>query len=466
MVRKRIQQVRASRFARDSGVLQAGSLMLALLGLAGVLALSHILGAERQAEFYLASAVFGALWFALNLGVAAVATSRVAQASKAGELGEVRDWMTFAVEATLLMGILCAVITWFLVPDLLHWWSGSRSDHTEDVAFLAALLALEPLVGLPRLVATVGLQGTRRAASLTRLENSSELVRVLLVVVGALWQGGALGAVLGQLAAAVAGVFFAFYYYGRERRGRGDLPTMTSVFGRLGRVRMAGRWGLGLRMGLVRNIDAYSVQVMPALVLDRYGDTEWVAYLRIAQRIVGVLRLFVTGVGRTGLAALSEAASHGDRRRLGWVYRRTTALGGLCVFLMSLVLVPILPWFLSHFWPYDYVQPVWTYVLILIPGMMVMGFSVVNDVFYLITGRLKVGIWISIANFLVQIPLLFLLAARYPEKGVAIALSLIYASSAAHVIYALGWLRTHDQNLPEEFSEPVQTEQPEPPAIR
>ncbi|MEZ5974847.1 MAG: hypothetical protein R3E96_08380 [Planctomycetota bacterium] len=114
MVRKRIQQVRASRFARDSGVLQAGSLMLALLGLAGVLALSHILGAERQAEFYLASAVFGALWFALNLGVAAVATSRVAQASKAGELGEVRDWMTFAVEATLLMGILCAVIT--LVP--------------------------------------------------------------------------------------------------------------------------------------------------------------------------------------------------------------------------------------------------------------------------------------------------------------------------------------------------------------
>ncbi|MEZ5974848.1 MAG: hypothetical protein R3E96_08385 [Planctomycetota bacterium] len=30
-------------------------------------------------------------------------------------------------------------------------------------------------------------------------------MRVLLVVVGALWQGGALGAVLGQLAAAVAG---------------------------------------------------------------------------------------------------------------------------------------------------------------------------------------------------------------------------------------------------------------------
>ena len=55
------KQIQGSRFARDSTVLQAGSLMLACLGLVGVLCLSHILGASRQGEYYLSMAVFHGL---------------------------------------------------------------------------------------------------------------------------------------------------------------------------------------------------------------------------------------------------------------------------------------------------------------------------------------------------------------------------------------------------------------------
>ena len=435
------RRVRASRFARDSTILQAGSLMLALVSLAGVLLLSHILGATRQGEYYLSIAVFSALWFALNLGVQAVAGTMVAAAHARGDDSDVRDWLAFALEATLLMGAVCAVLCWFAVPSILEWWLGEDSRHAGRVAYYAFLLALEPLIGLPKLLCLVAFQGQRRMASLTRLENATELTRVVLVVAGAFWTGSVLGAILGQLIAAVLGIGLAWMYYRQERAKRPGLPPMGAVLARVGRVRLAGRWGLGIRMGLVRNIDAYSVQVLPALILDRFGSTRWVAYLRIAQRIVAVLRLLVTGVGRTGLAALGQAGTSPDRRRFAKVYRQTTLLGGLTVIVFAAVLVPILPWFLRTFWPHDYVRPVQTCVLILIPGAIVMGFSVVNDVFYLVSKRLTVGIGISVFNFVVQMPLLFWLASQWPELGVPIGLSVIYSSSALHIFYALSWLR-------------------------
>ena len=443
------RRVRASRFARDSTILQAGSLMLSMVSLVGVLMLSHILGATRQGEYYLAIAVFSALWFALNLGVQAVAGTMVAAAHERGAEGEVRDWLAFALEATLLMGTVCAVLSWFVVPSLLDWWLGEDARHAGRVAYYAFLLSLEPLIGLPKLLCLVAFQGQRRMASLTRLENSTELLRVVLVVGGAFWTGSVLGAVIGQLVAVVLGCAFAGMYYQQERRQRPGLPSMGSVFARIGRVRLAGRWGLGIRMGLVRNIDAYSVQVLPALILDRFGSTAWVAYLRIAQRIVAVLRLLVTGVGRTGLAALGQAGVSQDPKRFARVYRQTTLLGGLTVLVFAALLVPVLPWFLKAFWPHDYVEPVRVCVLILIPGAIVMGFSVVNDVFYLVSKRLSVGIGISVFNFVVQMPLLYWLASRWPELGVPIGLSVIYSSSALHIFYALSWLRRDLARSPE-----------------
>lgn len=447
-------RVRESRFARDSTILQLGSLLMSMLSLVGVLLLSHILGARKQGEYYLGIAVFSALWFALNLGVHAVASTMVAAAHEREDESEVRDWLAFALEATLLMGTLCAVLCWFLVPSLLDWWLGEDSSHAGRVAFYTFLLALEPLIALPKLLCLVAFQGQRRMGSLTRLENSSEWLRVLLVVAGAFWSGSVLGAVVGQLIAATLSCALAWMYYRQERSYRPGLPTMGSVIRRIGRVRLAGRWGLGIRMGLVRNIDAYSVQVLPALILDRFGSTQWVAYLRIAQRIVAVLRLLVTGVGRTGLAALGQAGVAADRTRFAKVYRQTTLIGGLTVIAFAAVLVPILPWFLRTFWPQDYVQPVQTCVLILIPGAIVMGFSVVNDVFYLVSKRLNVGIAISVWNFVLQMPLLFWMASRWPELGVPIGLSVIYSSSALHIIYALYWLRRNQGGRAAPLSQP------------
>ncbi|MDF1838651.1 MAG: oligosaccharide flippase family protein, partial [Planctomycetota bacterium] len=338
-----MRTIQGSRFARDSTVLQAGSILLAGSGLMATFALSHILGAFKQGEYYLGIAVFTALWFLLNLGVASVATQRVAAASEVDDREGVRDWLAFALEATLLMGTVCALLCWWVLPWALDWWLAGDGGQAQRVALYALLLALEPLVGLPRLLCTVAFQGQRRMASLTRMENAQELSRAFLVIAGAFWTGSVMGAVLGQLAAAVLGCGIAFHFYAKERGKGKDLPSPLSVFARIGRVRMRGRWGLGVRMGLVRNIDAYAVMVLPSLILGRYGSAQWVTYLRIAQRFVNVLKLFMAGVGRTGFVALSTAGQDPDPRRLYRVYRQTSLIGGACVIGVSLILLPFLP---------------------------------------------------------------------------------------------------------------------------
>ncbi len=448
-----VRSIKNSRFARDSTVLQAGSLLLAGSGLLAALALSHILGASMLGEYYLGVAVFTALWFALNLGVATLVTSKVATASQSKNTAEVRDWMAFAMEATLLTGSFCALVCWLVLPNVLDWWLSGDASQADRVAHYAVLLALEPLIGLPRLLCVISFQGQRRMASLTRMENVQELSRALLVIAGAFWTGSVLGAVIGQLIAAILGIGIALHFYRNERLKDDRLPSFWSVFARIGRVRIRGRWGLGIRMGLVRNIDAYAVQVLPSLVLGRYGSTDLVTYLRVAQRFTNVLKLFMGGVGRTGFAALSAAGKDSDPRRFGRVYRHISLLGGACVLAASCVLLPILPWFMDRYWPADFAAPVWNFVLILMPGMWLMGFSVVNDVFYLITNRLHIGILISTVSFIGLIPVFFLMANLMPEKGIAIALSLTYSTSIVHVICAFVWLRRRQhQSFPENVS--------------
>ncbi len=416
-------------------------------GLVATIALSHILGASELGEFYMGVVVYSSLWFALNLGVTAVASSKVAAATKSGDVDEVRDWMAFSLEATLLMGALCLLLCWTVLPGVVEWWIAGDGEQAQRVAHFAVLLALEPLISLPRLLCSVAFQGQRRMASLARMENVQELCRTFLVIGGAFWTGSALGAVIGQLISTAIGNGVALHYYRKELSQDDNLPSYSSVVRRIGKVRMRGRWGLGVRMGLVRNLDIYAVQVLPSLVLGRYGTTESVTYLRVAQRFIGVLKLSTVGVGRTGFAVLSAAGGEKDPSHFGKVYRRTSLIGGLCVIAASIVLWPFLPWFLTSFWPSDFKEPVLGFVLILMPGLWLMGFSVVNGAFYLVADRLQVGIWITTIAFILIVPLMFVLAHLMPQHGIAIALSLAYSASISHVIYALIWFHKGQQGF-------------------
>ncbi len=86
--------------------------------------------------------------------------------------------------------------------------------------------------------------------------------------------------------------------------------------------------------------------------------------------------------------------------------------------------------------PRDYDGPVWSCLLIHTPGVLLLGFSAVNDTFYLVTGKLHVVIALSGLGLVVRTSVMAGLAALMPTVSVAYGLSFTCAWSVLYVAYA------------------------------
>lgn len=428
-----------SRFLRDSATLQIGALCISAGNLLGVIALTHVLGARNQGELYLSIATYSLLWFLIGLGLTPVAIGHVARAAGHGDRDEAAAWLAHLGKVTAVLALALLVFAQLLLPAATEAWLGGRVQDAQRVARDAVLLCATPLLEVPRLVALSGLTGTRRMAAVARVENGHEALRVALTVSGALITGDARGPVLGMLAASALGSCLGIEAWIREARA-GHLPGPRAVL----RPRVRLGWAAGLRegvqMGFVRNINVATSQVLPSLILGRFGSPAWVAYLRVAQRFTDVARMLAQGISRTALPALSDSGVLHDPTRLRRAYWRASGLSGITVGAGLLVGLALAPKLVALLLPRDYATPVWTCLWILTPGVLVLGFSAVNDTFYLVTGNLRVVLAFSVVGLFVNSAMMAGLAALWPDIGVACGLSFTYAWSLLYIAYAGWWL--------------------------
>jgi O-antigen/teichoic acid export membrane protein len=302
-----------------------------------------------------------------------------------------------------------------------------------------------PLLDVPRIVCSAALQGERRMPSLARIDMGQELCRLVFVVAGALILGSADGAVGGMLAASACGGALALDAYRRERLAPDSaLPSLwTALRSRSVPARRALREGV--QVGLVRNVDALGVQTFPTLILGSLGNRDWVAYLKIAQRMVAVARLLMQGINRTALPALAQLAGVRDIAGLRRTYWKASFLSGATITAGVLLTLPILPFVIERLFPRDFAGPVWTMILILAPGLCIVSFSVANDVFYLVTQQMRVAILLSIVGLFVNTAQVALFAWWLPTIGVAIGLTVTCLWSLVHMAYAWNWFRRHPE---------------------
>jgi len=427
-----------NRLLRDTATLQVGTLLNALSNLAGTIAIAYLLGAREQGRFYVAIALYSLLWFVLNQGVHTAAVAQVAAATSRGLVQKSAAWLAFVAKAYVVIGLVLAAAGWLLLP-----LAGRHLFHVDEEPIRWALwLTISPLVEMPRVVAGVGLQGTRRMLPFARVENAQELARLFLVVSGALLTGTAAGAIAGTLLSSAVGSVVAIELYRAERRRVPDLlPPLREIARQVRDVPLRVGLPLGIKMGLVRSIDAIATQVLPSLVLQRFGTSEWVAYLRIAQRLMAIPLLFMQGVSRAVLPALSELVGLRDMDRFRRTYVRATLISGAVGCTALLLCVLVLPAVLDLTFPRSYREPVWIAALILLPGCMVLSFSIANDTFYLATDTLRVGVLLCVAGLLVNGAVVTLLAAQVPTTGVAWGLSFTLATSVMHHVHAALWFR-------------------------
>lgn len=98
------------KFLRDTTTLQVGALLNAGGNFLSAVALTHLLGARRQGEFYVAIAMYSFLWYIVNLGLVSVTVSQVAAATARGGREKAGAWLAYLAKAYFALGAAVAVV--------------------------------------------------------------------------------------------------------------------------------------------------------------------------------------------------------------------------------------------------------------------------------------------------------------------------------------------------------------------
>ncbi|MCK6447359.1 MAG: lipopolysaccharide biosynthesis protein [Planctomycetes bacterium] len=442
------------RFVRDSITLQIGAAVTAIGNATSGLLLAHILQADGTGQFYVAVSLYSFLWFVVNQGFVQATVTQVAAANSRGLSEKVTGWTAWLLKSSVIFGVLLIVLGFVTLPTVAE----VVLKEDRQLGWWAAWLSISPLLETPRVVACAVLQGTRNMLALAQIENAQEAMRVFLVLAGATITRSPEGAVLGTVIASAFGSLIAMEVYRRERKKPGTaLPRASAIIAFVPRAPLLFGMRLGFKLGIVRGLNALCLEIVPTLLLARFGTTAWVAYMRNAQRLMRVLSVVMQGISRAALPTFSERAGLKDMDGLRRAYWKASTLSGTIITAGGVLLLPGL-WLVLHLLPHDFFDPVWALCLILAPGFVVMSFSSANDAFYIVTDTLKVGVRITVIGAAISVVMLYLLAWWHPTTGVAWGLSLMMACSAIHLFYAAWYFRKHAHEklpVPEEATVPT-----------
>lgn len=430
-LRKAAGRVVGSKFARNAAALQAGAGLNAAGNLASTVALAHILGARLQGQYIVAQALYSLLFFFVNLGLVQAAVTRVAAAHQEGDSKKTLDWLAFLLKAQGLTAVVLFGVGFLTLEGLAAYFGAEAGE-----ARWALILCATPLLEGPRIVAGAAFQGTRRMGALAQTENGQEMVRVFLVVAGALLTNSPLGSVVGLVLSSAFGSVVGLDMYGRMRRTHGaDLPSFGQIVRRSFGVPISLGLRLGLKIGILRNTNSLVLKILPVLIIKYFARSEAVTYFRIAQSIMNLPLMLMQGISRTALPVMSQKAAGSDLSvfRSTWT-KITLVSGGLIAagILFSLALIPVA---VKMVFPPDYVDPVTLQAWILSIGFVIFSFAVAVDSFYITANKLGVAIRINLLGLFVCPLASIFLAMRLPETGVAWGVSLGMSWVLIHFIY-------------------------------
>jgi O-antigen/teichoic acid export membrane protein len=433
-----VRQRLRNKFVRDTATLQAGSFLTAIGNFASAAALAFLLGPREQGRYYLAISLYALLWLMMNQGFVGATVSQVAAANARGLSRKIAAWLAYLAKAYVVLGVVLVTLGALLLSRI----AVEVFHAPPESARWALWLTITPFLEMPRVVVCAAFQGTRRMLPLTQVENSQEISRVFLVVVGVLAFRSAEGAILGTLlASALSSIIAVEVYLLARKENPAGLPAFPEIAGLVREVPLRSGLALGTRLGFFRSVDAILREVLPTLLLNRYGTEEWVAYLRIAQRIFGAPLMFLQGISRSALPVFSEIAGMKDFERLRRTYWKAVLYSGSFISSGLLLTMLCVKPLLRATFPESYWEPVFLTCLVLLPGYLIVSFSIGSDTFYLVSDNLKAGVILCILGFLVCAAAQIVLASQIRTTGAAWGLSFTLSVSLIHFVYAAWWFR-------------------------
>jgi len=449
-----IKRLTQSRFARDAGLLQLSGLFVAGSALLSSVLLAHLIRAGPQGDYFLALLGFGLCYMLLGTGMQPAVVSQVAAARAREQWEKVSAWLAFAFKAQVAIGVLMLLLGPIVVVPLVEFVT-----HDHAIGVLSWWLCLTPILEAPKTMATCALQGGRRMRALARMEAIVEAVRLVCVVGAVLLEPTTQAAVVGTLvASALAGVIALLALRREARQAGAYLPSVRAALACVRDVPLRHGLPLGMRMGIMRSTDALAFNVLPGLILKHVGElrgladsSEWVAYFRVAQRIMQIPVVLLQGISRTALPSLSHAVGAGDPEHFKRLFVKVSGLGGVLVAGGLLLAYPVVLLVVKLYEP-SYHEPVGRLAGILAIGLALVGFAGALDSFYIATNRLRVAIVIALVGIVVTMPILVWCVYRDPHYGVAWGLVVTQSWMLLHYVYVARYFKTgrhrHDLRAP------------------
>lgn len=424
------------RFVRDAATLQVAALINQSSQLLSTVAIAFLLGSRGQGLFVSALALQALFFFLINLGVTQAVVSQIAAAAARGNDFKLAGWIAFLAKTILIFGAGILAIAYFTLPAI-----GERFFHDRQIGIWAFWLCFVPLLELPKLVALVAFQGTRRMLLLGQVENGHEMVRFFLVVLGALIYQSPEGAILGTIASSGVGSILALALYHQARRDGGyPLPGPREIIARMRDVQIRQGIRQGLRIALLKNGQVLFGTVFPRLILGSVVGMSWVAYFHIAQRFMMVPMMMAQGVSRTLLPALGELAGLRDITRLRRLFARASLVTGGLISAALLGVLFSIPFLTPILFPEDYARPVFHYAWILTLGYVPFAFAVGIESFFIVANRVRVWLLLTVLGALITIPTNVWLILTIPYTGTAWGLSLYQSWVLVHLGYITWFL--------------------------
>lgn len=435
---RRIAQALRHKFVRDAATLQVAGVLNQASQVLSTVVLAYLLGAKGQGLFVSAVALQALFYFLINFGITQATTGQIAAAAARGNEFKSSGWIAFIAKLMVVFGVALFAVGGLVLPRIAEIFYGER-----QVGVWAWWLCAQPVLDLPKVVASVAFQGTRRMLFLGQLENGHELVRFFLVILGATISASPAGAVVGHLVASGIGSILALELYREARRDRGyPLPGVREIAARMRDVKIRQGIRLGLRVGLLKNGQSLFGNVFPRLIIGIVADVSWVTYFHIAQRIMMVPMMLALGVSRTMLPALGELAGLKDLARFRRLFFRVTLITGGVIGSAILASLPLVRPLVERLFPEDYARPVFHYAWILALGYVPFAFGVALESFYIVSNQVRAWLWLTVLGAAITIPTNVWLILEVPYTGTAWGLSLYQSWVLVHLCYATWFLRT------------------------
>lgn len=439
---QRLSRKLGNKFLRDAATLQIAGMFNQASQLLSAIALAFLLGAHGQGTFISAIALQALGFFLINVGVPQATASQISAAAARGNEFKTCGWIAFMTKVTLVFGILLFGAGAFVLP-----WVGDLFYEDHQIGVWAWWLCAQPLIELPRIVAAVAFQGTRRMLPLAQVENAQEVVRFFLVIVGATVTASPAGAVIGSLVAGLFGSTIAMALYRQARHDGGyPLPTVGEILRHMRDIKIRQGIRQGVRVALLKNGQSLFGNVFPRLIIGMVAGQSWVTYFHIAHRIMGVPMMFAQGVSRTMLPALGELAGQKDLAAFRRLFTKVTLITGGLISSAVLLSLPLIPPIVGRLFPSDYPAPVFHYAWILAIGYVPFSFAVGVESFYIVANQVKSWLVLTAVGAAITIPTNVWLILNIPETGTAWGLSLYQSWVLVHLTYiAFFFHRTRHQ---------------------